>query len=215
MLTTDGLILATSAATSGVPDRSGGLAKGAGVAGSGSAAATRSKGEAAPDALGPCALAAGGCFWQPAASASGRTTSESVRRRLAEDRIPTVVTGGEAASFPGGISVARNLTADPLHRLEAAFELGQTGARRRIPGARPSLRRGNVNLHRRDRGASAGRWFRRMHRRSGRLGLGQEWRSHARRLCRARRSGRGGRLVAPLFVAKPARRRSQDRKSVV
>jgi hypothetical protein len=58
MLTTEGLIFATSEATSGVPGKSGGVAKGAGVAGTTSLAGTTvfSTGAAAAERA-VCALA--------------------------------------------------------------------------------------------------------------------------------------------------------------
>src|SRR3954463_13616991 len=85
MLTTEGLILATSEATSGVPGRRGGEAKGAGVAGITSLAGTA-------DASAPfggcavCALAVG-LRWHPAKSASGRTKTGRTREGLDDDRI--------------------------------------------------------------------------------------------------------------------------------
>src|SRR6185436_944586 len=85
MLTTEGLILATSEATSGVPGKRGGDANGAGVAGTTSFAATGTA-SAAVGVRAVCAFAVA-CRWQPAVSATGTRRAKRTRDGRESERI--------------------------------------------------------------------------------------------------------------------------------
>src|SRR5712671_5972926 len=88
MLMTDGLIFATRAATSGVPGKRGGVAKGAGIGVSGSAGDFVVESAAsAPDGYAVCALAVGDCRWQPAANARGSRTTGRLLCNVEKERI--------------------------------------------------------------------------------------------------------------------------------
>src|SRR5262252_6255194 len=106
MFTTEGLTLATRAATSGVPGKSGGEAKGAGVAGIGVEATGTAATAATGAALGvPAAGRALAWRWQPAATASGTTrvarkNGREWRDREEIERMSSARTARDGTSFP-------------------------------------------------------------------------------------------------------------------